>query len=658
MTHHTIINFFHNLFSPYVYIANSQSSLKSYAKAQRGDFESGGTNSLFENGMRARALLFPEVSDSETVGVFNFFIRSKKIFINLILLCSALTMHAVEFSHVISHDNPSMQTIAVTFNLAEHEAILAPTVHVSINNPDMQVSTPSISISPVKQYIPEFKQNKQIYNQSFVVTAHITCNKEAFPADGSLHISYLSTLENSQKDAIFPIQFDREASHEKSSIISSNLETMMIPMQSEVAEHDHSWVAYFQNLVEQAKTPWAQILLAIILGLLLSLTPCIYPMIPITIGILHSHGKKSLLSNFLGSLSYACGLATTFACMGLLATVAGNSFGSLLSQPIFVIALVLFIGYMSLTMIGIVDMYVPPFMKGEVKFYKNFGPYVSAFLFGAISGTIASPCVSPGLALLLSIVATMGSKLLGFLLLFAFGIGLSTPLIIIGTFSNSLHHLPRSGMWMVEIKKALGFFMLATCFYYLANILPVAIVYWLFTAFTLFTAIFYLNGSKNGDTTSKTAYNIIGIIMIGITLFMITQSYEKTFYKETINAHTSVTWQADYATALAQAKESKTLLLVDFWANHCTICKAIDKKVFKNNQFNHAIGDTLTFVKIDATNSYDTDYIKLRELYKVYAQPTILLVDPTTETVLRKWTSEPYSMSIEDFVAQLKKFTA
>ncbi len=206
---------------------------------------------------------------------------------------------------------------------------------------------------------------------------------------------------------------------------------------------------------------------------------------------------------------------------------------------------------------------------------------------------------------------------------------------------------------MVEIKKGLGFFMLATCFYYLSNILPTFIVYWLFTGFTLFTALFYLMETDKNNNY-KTLYTIIGVIMISLTMLMATKSYEKTFYNNTTTHDISVDWQEDYATALDQAQANNTLLLIDFWAHHCTICKAIDKKVFHNDLFKKTLSDQITFLKVDATHNNNPDYVQLRELYKVYAQPTILLVDPTTQTVLKKWTSEPYSMSIEAFIKQIQ----
>ncbi len=572
----------------------------------------------------------------------------------LMLLYCSTSLQAVEFSSSIDHVDATHQIVNINFALNDNEAILANSLQASIDHEQLRVSKPTLNIAPTKEYLREYQQKKQVYNENFTATISIDCLSLNNPIHAILHCSYVSTNNNSILDVQIPVDFEPSTHSDETTPESQKISGMPQPAQLEVEKEHASWAASMQNMVETTKSPWAQLLFALLLGLLLSLTPCIYPMIPITIGILHSQGRKSLLHDFLGSLSYACGLATTFACLGLLATVAGSSFGSLLSNTPFVIGLVIFIGYMSLTMIGIIDMYVPSFMKGEVKLYRNLGPCAAAYLFGAISGTIASPCVSPGLALLLSIVATLGSKILGFLLLFAFGIGLSIPLIIIGTFSNSLYLLPKSGMWMVEIKKALGFFMLATCFYYLANVLPIAIVYWLFTGFTLFTAYFYVVGIGHSNGTQyKTLHTCIGIVMIGLSIFVATKSYEKTFYNTAISQSTSVDWQESYAIALDQARENNKLLLIDFWANHCTICKAIDKKVFHNDQFNAALKNNVTFVKVDATHSHNPDYAQLREQYKVYAQPTILIVDPATETVLKKWTSEPYSMPIEEFIKEI-----
>lgn len=579
----------------------------------------------------------------------------KKIML-FFLLHSATILHTVQFSSSIEEKDMHNKIVTIDFALDDNEIIVANSMHASINHPKLSIKKLAFNIPSIKKYVPEFGQKKQIYDKNFQAIIEIQSNDHKNSIDAMIHLSYLSTLNSSIADVQIPVYFSHTPHTDNDDATVSHVQkisSMPMSIDNQAIHENKSWTTTLQNLVEKTQSPWMQILFALLLGLLLSLTPCIYPMIPITIGILHSQGRKSLLHDFLGSLCYACGLATTFACLGLLATLAGSSFGSLLSYPPFVISLIIFIGYMSLTMIGIIDMYIPPFMKGEVKLYKNFGPFVASYLFGAISGTIASPCVSPGLAILLSIVATVGNKILGFILLFSFGIGLSIPLIIIGTFSNSLYLLPKSGMWMVEIKKALGFFMLATCFYYLSNIAPIAIVYWLFTSFTLFIAVFYLQGTTNNQNNYKTFYTIISVVMISLTILMATKSYEKTFYNIHDQDKISVDWQANYTTALDLAQKNNKLLLVDFWAHHCTICKAIDKKVFQNNLFITTTSNLITFLKIDATHSNNADYLKLREQYKVYAQPTILLIDPTTEKVLKKWTSEPYSLSIEEFIEQI-----
>jgi thioredoxin:protein disulfide reductase len=574
---------------------------------------------------------------------------TKKLWMLILLYCT--TVDAVEFTTHTDLINSTTQKITVDFNLADNENIIANSLHASVNHPTLTTNKVTTSISAIRKYIPEFQQKKSVYDKNFQASIIVNSENNVHTIDGMVHLSYLSTLNSSILDVQIPVRFASLALYDDGVDFrkSSSMPTSQEP---NFEEKHQSWTATLQNLVQTTQSPWAQILFALLLGLLLSLTPCIYPMIPITIGILHSQGRKSLFHDFLGSVSYACGLATTFACLGLLATIAGSSFGSLLSHPPFVIGLVLFIGYMSLTMIGILDMYIPSFMKGEVKLYKNFGPFFASYIFGAISGTVASPCVSPGLALLLSIVATLGNKILGFLLLFAFGIGLSTPLIIIGTFSNSLYLLPKSGMWMVEIKKALGFFMMATCFYYLSNILPIALVYWMMTGFIFFMAMFYLYNAQS-HTIYKNMYNGIGIIMISLTIFMGTKSYEKTFYMQASQHHASVDWQTNYRIALDQAQKNNKLLLIDFWANHCTMCKAIDKKVFHNELFCTQTQKFVTFVKIDATHSNNPQYLELREQYKVYAQPTILLIDPATQIVLKKWTTEPYNMKIEDFIEEI-----
>lgn len=541
--------------------------------------------------------------------------------------------------------------VVVSFQLQPNESVLKQTIKVSIDSPNAKLTQTTFSQNPTKQYLPEFKDSKDVFNANFSIKAHIQSvhHDNIHP---KLHISFLPLPTNKMEERVFALSFDKasETMPEQIAPDQKNLH------KKQSAQSKPSWVESLQDMVQTTDSNWIRLLFAFLLGLLLSLTPCIYPMIPITIGILHRHGKKSFLHNFLGSLCYAVGLSTTFAVLGLLAAFAGASFGGLLSQPIFVIILTLFIGFMSLTMIGIVEMPIPSFMQGNTEVSSSrFGPFLSAFFFGILSGTIASPCVSPGLALLLTIVATIGNIFAGFLLLFAFGIGMSTPLIAIGTFSTSLQMLPQAGQWMVEIKKLLGFVMLATCFYYLSNIMPTYMVMWLLVAYLLFASLFYIiDAQQSFDDKGKTVKSLIGIILLALTVFTSFKAYETTYHKPSVSNKKGVTWAQDYATGLQQAKEQNKLLIVDFWANHCTICKAIERKIFDKQLVADQLHSKAIFVKVDCTSNSNQESVKLKEQYKVFAQPTILVINPHNETVLKKWSSEPYKMTPQEFADTIK----
>ena len=537
------------------------------------------------------------------------------------------------------------KNVQLDLALDNHEQILKQTLSVSIDNPHATIG--QISITPVatKQYLPEFADSKEIFNKNTTLLMPISVDTDQ-PLNANLHISFLLLPQSMMTEKIINVSFNTS---------SENNETVV---DNSVKHHNYgvttnkkSFTQSLQNLVQTTESNWIRLLFAFLLGLLLSLTPCIYPMIPITIGILHSQGQKSLLHSFLGSCCYAFGMSTMFAILGLLAAFAGASFGSLLSQPIFVLLLVAFIGYMSLTMIGVIDLKIPSFLQRSTNMNSSMHPFLSAYLFGLISGSVASPCVSPGLALLLTLVATMGNIFAGFLLLFCFGIGLSTPLIIIGTFSSSMNMIPRAGQWMVEIKKALGFIMLATCLYYLNNILPTFTMGCVIVAYLLFAALFYIiDAQKDFNPNTKTIKSLLGILLLALTVVMGFHTYDQMNKKNHEQTEQGVFWAQDYAQALDNAKNENKLILLDFWANHCTICKAIDKKIFYKNSVWLGLKDRVVFVKVDCTHSTDAQASMLKNLFKVFAQPAILLVDPKTQEIVKKWSSEPYSMTPDEFI--------
>jgi len=580
----------------------------------------------------------------------------KHFILPILIFCSILKVDAVSLNYKTEMLKLNQRNVKISFNLDQHEAIFSESLHLSSDHPDFTIEKITIERRPQEIYLPDFKESHTMYGNSFVIDLAIQHTGNSIKSlDQSIYLHFKTYPDLKMTEQIIPITtFQKEQLINPTSHFSSDkTATETIKYRATQNLTEKSYAVQIQDMIKDADSLWLKMLLVLLLGLLFSLTPCIYPMIPITIGILHQQGKKSVWYNFFGSFSYASGLSTTFACLGLLAAFAGASFGSALSNPIFVAFIVLFLGYMSLTMIGVIDMYTPKFMRGGAQMNTHLGPILSTFLFGLISGTIASPCVSPGLFFLLTVVADIGSYLSGFGLLFMFGIGMNIPLMAIATFSNSTKFLPRSGMWMVEVKRMLGFMMFLMCFYYLNNVVPFSILIWLITFYFLSIALYYIISAQS-SSQHKTFKSFVGIALLGLTIFLANKIYELHFFANSTEIQFQTPWVASYEAALAQARNEGKAVLLDFWAHHCTICKAIDSKVFKNESFCQAIQDAVVLHKVDCTHV--TDEIKtIMNRYRVRTQPVILLINPSNEAILKQWTSEPHSMLIEDFVKEIQE---
>lgn len=222
----------------------------------------------------------------------------------------------------------------------------------------------------------------------------------------------------------------------------------------------------FSEGVSAETTPlWLALLLFFLMGVAASFTPCIYPMIPITLGILQSQASPSIGRNFMLSASYVAGMATVYAVLGYFVATTGLMLGQWLANPWLIGFLILLFIYLAFSMFGFYEIWMPRFMQRGTNVQVK-GSYLYSFLFGAASGTVASPCLTPAVVLLIGFVAKIGSPLIGFLSFFVFALGMGMLLLVIGTFSNSLNALPRAGMWMNEVKKIFGFLLIGVAIYF------------------------------------------------------------------------------------------------------------------------------------------------------------------------------------------------
>ena len=203
-------------------------------------------------------------------------------------------------------------------------------------------------------------------------------------------------------------------------------------------------------------------------GVLTSLTPCVYPMIPITASVISGTAREGQSrGRTVGlTLTYLVGMATLYAFLGLLAGLTGTLFGSVSASPWALVAVGNLLLLFSLFMLDVFPVPVPRRLMGWAG-TRGGGSYGAVFLLGASSGVVAAPCGAPAFAVVLTWVAATQAGMMGFLYLFTFSMGMGALLAVVGIFSGALAVLPRSGKWMVWMKKAAGVVMIVVAQYYL-----------------------------------------------------------------------------------------------------------------------------------------------------------------------------------------------
>lgn len=202
-------------------------------------------------------------------------------------------------------------------------------------------------------------------------------------------------------------------------------------------------------------------------GVLTSLTPCVYPMIPITSAVIAGTARaEQPKSRTIGlTLTYAVGLALLYAILGAIAGVTGSLFGTVSANPWALFAIGNLLLLFALAMLDVIPIPVPRKLLERASRSEG-GSYGAVFVMGAMSGVVAAPCGAPAFAVVLTWVAATGAGLMGFVYLFVFSLGMTSILVLVGLFSGTLALLPRSGAWMVWVKRVAAVIMIGMAEYY------------------------------------------------------------------------------------------------------------------------------------------------------------------------------------------------
>ena len=230
----------------------------------------------------------------------------------------------------------------------------------------------------------------------------------------------------------------------------------------------------FSHISNQlSSSPLTALPFLFIAGVLTSLTPCIYPMIPITVAIVGGNSvgdaPRPRMRTFFLTLAYVIGLALAYASLGLFAGLSGTLFGSVSTNPWLYFAMANLLVIAALAMLDVLPVRLPTALLNRAATAGEGGRVSGAFVMGAVSGLVAAPCSAPVMAAVLTWVTATKSGVLGFIYLFVFSLGMCTLLVIVGLSSGTLARLPRAGAWMLWIKRLFALIMFGVAEYYLVQ---------------------------------------------------------------------------------------------------------------------------------------------------------------------------------------------
>lgn len=372
------------------------------------------------------------------------------------------------------------------------------------------------------------------------------------------------------------------------------------------------------------------LLIVFILGLASSLTPCTYPMIPITMAILGTRNKsQSHLKSFLLSHTYVLGIALTYSILGMVAAKTGALFGSALGNPWVIFPMALIFVIMGLSMYGLFEIQAPGFIRNWTAKFKTDPSYLSSFLAGILAGVVASPCLGPVLVTILTFVAQTQNLFLGFFLLFFFSLGLGTPYLLLGTFTHIVKQMPKAGPWMNMINFIFGTLMILMALYFVKPLIEVKTFSVLLT-FTFILISYFFSLFMGWQEKRSLAHKLFQTTFISIILFgLVSLSFkflkiENPLFKNETQLHGSH-WPPYSKIEIERALNEKKPVLIDFQAEWCVACLELATYTFSDPQVIE-FGKNFILLQVDATT--DSEMVKqLKNEYEILGLPTVIFID-------------------------------
>lgn len=369
---------------------------------------------------------------------------------------------------------------------------------------------------------------------------------------------------------------------------------------------------------------WAMIwtLLGIFFGgMALNLTPCVYPMIPITVSFFGGRTDKenpSQIKLVFHGLFYLMGLAMTNSALGVTAALSGGLMGATLQNPVVLSLVAAVLVLFATSLFGFWELRMPGALNQVAG--KTFSGYFGSLFMGLTLGIVAAPCIGPFVLGLLTWVAGMGSAWLGFLIFFTLSLGLGLPLFVLALFSGQLQRLPRAGGWMLWVRTLMGWVLVAMAAHFIRPLLPGTLKVLLVGCVAIAAGLHlgWIDKNQAGFRAFPFLKALAGTLCLVFGVFVLTTWALRG---------PGIVWNAYSDKLLEQAQAQGKPVIIDFYADWCTPCRELDEVSFHHPDVVRMAGESFIMIKIDVTQGGNPFHEELLKRYRVKGVPTIVFID-------------------------------